>query len=114
MRINVRTDSSARDKSRAVIQAHDWSRRDKPRAVIQAHDWSRRADFLCADSETKCLTGISRADGRAALGRHHHPHGSNSVARGRHGRRDDVRPHLHVGDWGGDGHGVFVPEHVFL
>jgi hypothetical protein len=48
MRINVRTDSSARDKSRAVIQAHDWS---------------RRADFLCADSETERLTGITRADG---------------------------------------------------
>jgi hypothetical protein len=48
VRINVRADSSARDKSRAVIQAYDWS---------------RRAKFLCADSETERLTGITRADG---------------------------------------------------
>ena len=37
-----------------------------------------------------------------------HQVGRPSVALGRDGRRGDVRPHLDVGDWRGDGHVVFV------
>jgi hypothetical protein len=36
------------------------------------------------------------------------PHPTRRVALGRERRRGDVRPHLDVGDWGGDGHGEIV------
>ena len=57
------------------------------------------------------VSPYARSDGidyRLRDDRQQHLHGPRCVAREPGRRRGDVRPHLDVGDWGGDGHVVLV------